>query len=112
MNHCFGPASLKAQLAGRAPPVLIDVRRRAAFEADPATIPGAVWRDPDGVDRWAGEIPAGRRVVVYCVHGHAVSGDVSEALRGRGIDAAKLEGGIAGWKVALGPTTAAKGAVA
>ena len=35
-------------------------------------IPGARWCDPAGVSAWAGELPADRDVVVYCVYGHEV----------------------------------------
>ena len=34
---------------------------------------GAVWRDPEHVDRWIVELNWNRPVVVYCVHGHEVS---------------------------------------
>jgi hypothetical protein len=36
--------------------------------------------------------------VAYCVHGHEVSQNVASALRQLGVQAAYLEGGIAGWK--------------
>jgi len=43
-------------------------------------------------------------VVVYCVHGHEVSQGVTRALRTAGVDAAYLEGGIAGWTEKRLPT--------
>jgi hypothetical protein len=43
-------------------------------------------------------------VVVYCVHGHEVSQGVTSALRTAGVDAAYLEGGIAGWTEKRLPT--------
>jgi hypothetical protein len=46
-------------LKSPAPPIVIDVRKRPAFEADPAMLPGAVWRDPQSVARWATELPSG-----------------------------------------------------
>ena len=58
---------------------------------------GALRRDPGEVSQWAEGVPAGRPVVVYCVHGHEVSQGVAAALRDSGINARYLEGGIAGW---------------
>lgn len=39
-------------------------------------------------------------VVVYCVHGHEVSQGVCATLRAIGVDAAYLEGGVEGWRLA------------
>jgi rhodanese-related sulfurtransferase len=81
------------------PPLLIDVRRRDAFESAAEMACGALRRDPEAVDTWAATLPSASTVVVYCVHGHQVSQGVAEALRARGIDAYYLEGGIEeGWK--------------
>jgi hypothetical protein len=55
------------------PPMVVDVRKRPAFEAAPSMLPGAVGRDPHAVEQWAAELPSGGSVVVYCVHGHEVS---------------------------------------
>ena len=85
--------------------VLLDVRRRPAFDADPGLIPGAVWRDPEQVGIWAAELDQAQPVVAYCVHGHEVSRGVVERLRAVGIEAAQLEGGFEAWKAAGGPIT-------
>jgi hypothetical protein len=53
--------------------ILVDVRRRADRDVDPAGIPGATWRDPEGVGDWSGALPQDRQVVVYCVKGGSVS---------------------------------------
>jgi hypothetical protein len=34
------------------------------YDADPETIPGASWRDPEQVETWSQEIPKDRRVTV------------------------------------------------
>ena len=57
----------------------------------------AFHRPPEDVARWAYELPVGRPVVVYCVHGHEVGQNAAKALRAAGIDATYLEGGIAAW---------------
>lgn len=100
MDRTLSPAGLKARLAGTARVTLLDVRRPAAFEADPRVIPGAVWKDPHRVGAWAADLPPGVPVVVYCVHGHEVSNGVADHLRSLGFDAAVIEGGFEGWKAA------------
>lgn len=84
--------------------LLIDVRRKPAYDADTAIIPGAAWRDPDDVDRWSADLDAANPIVAYCVHGHEVSQNVARALRSRGYDARFLEGGIDAWRAPAGPT--------
>jgi superoxide dismutase, Fe-Mn family len=76
---------------------ILDVRRAGVFEQATTMIPGARWCDPATVGHWAGELDGGRRVVVYCVHGHEVSRSTALRLRAAGIDARYLAGGIEGW---------------
>jgi Fe-Mn family superoxide dismutase len=80
----------------------IDVRRKGAYEAAPEVIEGAVWRDPETVDDWAGEL-AGSEVVVYCVFGHEVGQSTAARLRDAGVAARYLSGGIEDWKKAGRP---------
>ena len=77
---------------------VLDVRRDAPFQAAPDMIEGARWADPQHVHAWAGELPAGRKVAVYCVYGHEVCQSTAAVLRKHGIEAHYLEGGIAQWK--------------
>ena len=60
-------------------------------------IRGALRRDPFRVTDWGTTLPPASSVVVYCVHGHEVSQDAALALRGAGIHASYLEGGIEHW---------------
>jgi rhodanese-related sulfurtransferase len=93
---------LTAVRTGR-PPLIIDVRRRPAFQAATGMVAGALWRDPERVADWAGELPRASRVVAYCVHGQEVSQGVAKALAGHGLTAQYLQGGIEeGWKAAGG----------
>ena len=46
-----------------AAPVLIDVRRDASFTADHRIV-GAVRRDPEAIQSWRQELPAGHAVAV------------------------------------------------
>ena len=78
----------------------IDVRRRPVFEQASTLLPGARWHDPADVAGWVATLPTDRPVLVYCVHGHAVSRGVLLQLRAAGIDASFLLGGIDGWQAA------------
>ena len=75
----------------------IDVRRKGAYEAAPDLIQGAVWRDPEKVNEWAGEL-AGAQIVVYCVYGHEVGQSTAARLQVAGVSARYLTGGIEDWK--------------
>ena len=85
---------------------LLDVRRKAAYDADSAVIPGAQWRDPETVEDWCQALRKEDPVIAYCVYGHEVSQGVAQALRTAGIDARYLEGGIDSWRLPAGPTAA------
>jgi len=82
--------------------VLIDVRRKGAYEKGTHVIEGATWRDPERVDEWAREL-AGKEVVVYCIYGHEVGQSTAARLRDAGVAAQFLEGGIDQWKAAGRP---------
>jgi rhodanese-related sulfurtransferase len=96
-SHSISPHDLYAKLGSDSAPVVIDVRRAAAFANAERIIVPAFHRSPDEVERWRPDLPSGRPVVTYCVHGHEVSQGVAAALRLVGIEASFLEGGIAGW---------------
>jgi rhodanese-related sulfurtransferase len=97
-------AELRAQLGTAAAPIVIDVRKPEAYDADSRTLAGALRRAHDLAADWAAELPAGRAAVTCCVHGHQVSQGAAQALIGRGFDARFLEGGIEAWKKAGAPT--------
>jgi Fe-Mn family superoxide dismutase len=83
--------------------VLLDVRRAGVYEQAATMIPGARWCDPAGIAAWARELPADREVVVYCVYGHEVGRSTAMRLRGAGLNARYLSGGIDGWQKAGRP---------
>ena len=89
--------TLYAQLGSAAAPILIDVRRTPTFDADPWMIVGAIRRPPEAVAEWGAALPTGRPVVVCCTHGQEISRDTAASLRGIGVDARFLEGGLAEW---------------
>jgi len=90
-------AELARTLGSARHPLVIDVRRQAAFAASRHLICGSLYRPPEKVTDWGAELPAGKPVVVACVHGHEVSHNVTAALRVASIDARYLSGGVEGW---------------
>jgi rhodanese-related sulfurtransferase len=100
---------LYARIGTAQAPLLIDVRRHQAFEADDRLIISSFRRLPEDVSEWRTTLPSGRSVVAYCVHGHEVSQGVASALRSSGVEAAYLEGGIAGWRERKLPTRGKRG---
>ena len=103
MDTSTSSSELLSAIASGRPPLIIDVRRRPAFQAATGMIAGALWRDPERVAEWAPSLPRASRVVTYCVHGHEVSQGAAKALAECGIAAQYLQGGIEeGWKAAGG----------
>ena len=105
----LAPENLRASLTAGATPLLLDVRRRKAFDAGSDMIPGAEWRAPETVAEWADTLPKDREIIVYCVYGHNVSEDTAAALSAKGLKAIPLAGGIAAWHAIGGQTQAKKG---
>jgi rhodanese-related sulfurtransferase len=95
---------LYARLGNENAPVLVDVRKKPAFEASGRLIAGALRCDPDALESWQYTVRRDRAVVVYCVHGHEVSQNATKLLMASGFDAVYLEGGFEGWVAARLPT--------
>ena len=62
----ISPDELARCLAGAQPPVVLDVRRRAEYDADAGQIPGSVRVLPDQIGAWASTADRTRPVVTYC----------------------------------------------
>jgi rhodanese-related sulfurtransferase len=103
MERTIQPGELKEQLKARKDLILLDVRRKADYEASQEKLPGAEWRDPDTLDEWTAVLPRGKEVVVYCVRGGSVSNRVLDYLQEKNIQARLIEGGIEAWKASGGP---------
>jgi rhodanese-related sulfurtransferase len=97
-------STLRSLIGTPRAPLAIDVRKPPAFDADPVMVAAALRRPHDAVGDWARDLPPGREVVVYCVHGHEVSQGAARALAEHGVPARYLEGGIEDWKAAGAPT--------
>jgi rhodanese-related sulfurtransferase len=92
-------SELSASLGEPRRPIVLDVRREAAFDADPTMIAAALRPGADPV-AYAAQHAHGAPLVTYCVHGHAVSQEAAQRLRAAGHDARYLEGGIEAWREA------------
>ena len=103
-KYYISPQQLWAAVGGGEWPLVIDTRRREAFDADDHVIPGAIWCDHREVPEAVNTVAPGRDVVVCCVHGHQMSQSAAAVLRAAGIEARVLRGGIAAWREAGMPT--------
>ena len=103
MERTIKAQDLKSTIANV---TLIDVRRKSDIDADTSKLPGATWRDPEQIETWAAQLPKEKEVVLYCVRGGSVSNGVLDNLRGKGINARFIEGGIVAWKEAGGEVVA------
>jgi rhodanese-related sulfurtransferase len=97
-------SELYARLGTASAPMLVDVRRQDAFDADDRLIISAVHRAPGEVNRWSSDLPVGSTVVAYESDGGDVSQAVANTLRTAGVNAAYLEGGISAWQEMRLPT--------
>jgi Fe-Mn family superoxide dismutase len=85
-------------------PYLVDVCLEVDLPTRTDMLPGAVFRAPETLDRWVGDLPRDRPIVVCCIYGFQVSGDTTVELRRRGHDARALIGGMAAWHAIGGAT--------
>jgi membrane protein DedA with SNARE-associated domain/rhodanese-related sulfurtransferase len=94
------PEQLKARLDGGEDVMVVDIRDRLDFEAEPAIIPGALHLTTDELEARHREIPRERDVVLYCTcPSEASSARVALLLKRRGIDRVRpLAGGFRAWR--------------
>jgi superoxide dismutase, Fe-Mn family len=82
---------------------VIDVRPRHYASRTQDIMDGAVWRDPERVQDWIGELSKSEPVVVFCAYGFHVGCRTTATLRDAGFDAKFMEGGHSAWKAIGGP---------
>jgi superoxide dismutase, Fe-Mn family len=93
---------LAGQLAHGERIQVIDARPRHHISRTVDLMAGAVWRDPDRVEEWLGQLSADEPVAVYCAYGFHVGCSVTRTLRERGFDARYIRGGVSAWYAAGG----------
>jgi Fe-Mn family superoxide dismutase len=77
---------------------IIDARPRHFVSRTQDIMEGAVWRDPERVQDWAGDLSKSDPVVVFCVYGFHVGCKTAIALRDAGFDASFMKGGHSAWR--------------
>ncbi len=95
------PEEVKAMIDAGEGVQIIDARPRHYTTKSTEIMAGAVWRDPERLDDWIGELSREKPVVTYCVYGFHIGCQTAIALREKGFDARYMAGGHYGWK-ALG----------
>jgi Fe-Mn family superoxide dismutase len=94
----IGVEEVSALLDAGKPVQFIDARPRHFVSRTKDIIDGAVWRDPDRVQEWSGELSKSEPVVVFCVYGFHVGCKTAIALRDAGFDAKYMKGGHTAWR--------------
>lgn len=95
---------VKALLEAGSRVQIVDVRPRHYVSRTQDIMEGAIWRDPERVQEWAGELSKTDPVVVFCVYGFHVGCRTAIALRDAGFDAKYMKGGHSAWKAIGGAT--------
>jgi Fe-Mn family superoxide dismutase len=98
-----GVEEVKAMIDSGKPVQVIDVRPRHYVSRQQDIVKGVVWRDPDRVQEWIGELSKSDPVVTYCAYGFHVGCKTAIALRDAGFDAKYMTAGHSGWKAIGGP---------
>jgi superoxide dismutase, Fe-Mn family len=97
------PEEVKTLIDTGATVQLIDARPKHYFSRSQDMMARAIWRDPERVQDWAGELSKSDPVVVFCVYGFHVGCKTAATLRAAGFDARYMKGGNSAWKAIGGP---------
>ena len=89
---------VKAMIDAGKPLQVIDTRPRHYSTRAQDIAECAVWRDPERVDEWIGELSKTDPVVTFCVYGFHIGCETAETLRKAGFDARYMAGGHYAWK--------------
>jgi len=92
-----------AMLKAGTPVQIIDARPRHYTTKSQDIMEGAVWRDPERLDEWIGELSKTEPVVTHRVYGFHVGCETAITLRNAGFDARYMAGGHYAWKAIKGP---------
>ncbi|HEY0525597.1 MAG TPA: Fe-Mn family superoxide dismutase [Stellaceae bacterium] len=97
------PEEVQAMLASGTPVQIIDTRPKHYSARSQEIMDGAVWRDPERVDDWIGDLSKTEPVVTFCVYGFHIGCQTAATLRKAGFDARYMLGGHFAWKAIKGP---------
>ena len=104
------PEEVKAMIDSGEGVQIIDARPRHYTTKSSEIMAGAMWRDPERLDDWIGELSKEKPVVTYCVYGFHIGCQTAIALREKGFDARYMAGGHYGWKAMGGKVRMLDGA--
>ena len=94
-----GVEETRAMVANTGTPVqIIDARPKHYVSRMQDIIDGAVWRDPERVQEWSGQLSKSEPVVVFCAYGFHIGCKTAIALREAGFDAKYMKGGHLAWR--------------
>ena len=97
------PEEVQAMLNAGQRVQIVDTRPRHYSTRAQDIVEGAVWRDPERLEEWMGELSRDEPVVTFCVYGFHIGCQSAEALRKAGFDARYMAGGHYAWKAIKGP---------
>lgn len=100
----ISPEEVKAMLQTGAPVQIIDVRPKHYVAKTHEMMERAVWRDPERLPDWIGELSKTEPVITFCVYGFHVGCQTAAKLREAGFDARYMAGGHYAWKAIGGKT--------
>jgi len=92
------PEEVKALIDSGEEVQIIDARPRHYTTRSSEIMAAAVWRDPERVDEWIGELSKEKPVVTYCVYGFHIGCQTAITLSKAGFDARYMAGGHSAWK--------------
>jgi len=110
IKNTIDPIELQSKFFTSAAPIVIDVRKRPAFDQSGRIIPTACWQDYLQTTIWAQGLSEDTEIVLYCVHGHQVSQAAAALLQSAGKKARYLRGGFAAWLAMNGSTVTTQAA--
>ena len=84
---------------------IIDTRPRHYSSRAQDIMEGAVWRDPERLDEWIGDLSKTEPVITFCVYGFHIGCETAVTLRKAGFDARYMAGGHYAWKAIKGKVT-------
>jgi Fe-Mn family superoxide dismutase len=97
-----GVEEVQAMMEAGKPVQVIDARPKHYYSRQPEIAAGVIWRDPERVQEWMGELSKTDPVVVYCAYGFHIGCKTAIKLREAGFDARYMNSGHSGWKAVGG----------